>query len=78
MVDPLGFAPKVLHLLAAIVSSGGEALASHLAETCGLTTPQVERQLRWMEKQDLINQVDDGDGRTWVRATEFGRDALKV
>jgi DNA-binding MarR family transcriptional regulator len=70
-------APKVVDLLAAIVACGGEAMGSHLIETCHLTKPQLKRQLNWMEKQDLVNQVHSGDGRTWVRATVDGRAALE-
>ena len=77
MTGAPGFTLKVIEILAAILSSGGEALASHLAMTCDLTKPQLTRQLNWMETQDLINQVHSSDGRTWVRATVLGRDALK-
>lgn len=76
MTSPLGLAPKVIEILVAIVTSGGEALAASLAMTCGLTKPQLTRQLNWMERQNLINQVHSRDGRTWVRATVVGRDAL--
>lgn len=68
--------PKVLEILETIVTSGGEATGAHLVGTCGLTNPQLTRQLAWMEKQDLVNQVDSDDGRTWVRATQVGRAVL--
>lgn len=68
---------KVIEVLAAIVACGGEATGSHLIETCDLTKPQLKRQLNWMEKQDLVNQIHSGDGRTWVRATVAGRAVLK-
>jgi DNA-binding MarR family transcriptional regulator len=77
MTSPLGLTPKVIEILVAVVTSGGEALASRLAMTCGLTKPQLTRQLNWMEGQNLINQVRSRDGRTWVRATVLGRDALR-
>ena len=77
MTSTAGFTPKVIEILVAIVSSGGEALGSHLAGTCDLTKPQLKRQLNWMEKQELINQVHGSDGQTWVRATTLGRDAVK-
>jgi DNA-binding MarR family transcriptional regulator len=68
--------PKVVEILSVLVDSGGEALGSHLAMTCALTKPQLTRQLKWMERQDLINHVDGGNGRIWVRATVRGRAAL--
>jgi len=71
------FAPKVIELLATIVEAGGEATASHLIETCGLTKPQLKRQLNWMEKQDLVNQVGAWNEVRWIRATSFGRTALR-
>lgn len=77
MAYPHDIAPQVIQLLAAVVDSGGEAMAVHLAETCGLTKAQLQRQLKWMEKQDLVNQVHRGDGRTWVRATASGREVLR-
>lgn len=76
-VNEPAVSPKVIGVLAAVVSAGGEALGSHLAATCGLTKPQLKRQLNWMEHQGLINQVHSGDGRTWVRATEAGGHELK-
>lgn len=72
-----GFTPKVIDLLAEIVACGGEAIDSHLAESCELTKPQLKRQLNWMEKQDLVNQSHDTGGRVWVRATVAGRVALQ-
>ena len=71
------FSPKVIELLAAIVAAGGEAMGSDLAKACELSKPELKRQLHWMEKQDLINQAQGGGGRTLVRATVSGRDALK-
>jgi DNA-binding MarR family transcriptional regulator len=73
-----GFTPKVLEILAAVVASGGEAMGADLVHSCGLSQPQLRRQLNWMEKQDLVNQVHNHDGRTWVRATQAGRYALEA
>lgn len=67
---------KVVEILRAIVASGGEATGSHLVETCDLRGPQLTRQLAWMERHGLVNQVQSHDGRTWVRATVDGRAAL--
>lgn len=72
------FTPKVIALLAEVVACGGEASYSRLFEHCHLTRPQLERQLNWMEKQDLVNQTHDTRGRVVsVRATLAGRDALQ-
>lgn len=76
--DATEITPKVIELLRAIVACGGEATGSHLSESCHLTKPQLKRQLDWMEKQDLVNQVHSHDGRTWVRATVAGRAALAL
>lgn len=73
-----GLTPKVLEILAAAVASGGEAMGADLVRSCGLSQPQLRRQLDWMEKQDLVNQVHSHDGRTWVRATHAGRYALEA
>lgn len=72
------FAPNVIEVLTAVVALGGEAAATRLAETCGLTRAQLTRQLDWMERSNLINQVHSRDGRTWVRATVDGRAALNA
>lgn len=65
---------KVIEILAAVVDSGGEATGFHLNATCGLTRAQLERQLDWMEREDLINQVrSSGDGRIWGPGDRCGK-----
>jgi DNA-binding MarR family transcriptional regulator len=78
VADEPALGQGVVDVLAALVASGGEATAPQLAESCGLTKPQLTRQLDWMERKSLINQVHSRNGRTRVRATIEGRAALSA